>query len=239
MVKFGIIKSKIDKILLESYTNKTFKNEIQTFKSLVLNNKNISKLFYLYDDLNSNKGLNESIVDDYIFESIKIYENTINKIKPEEFNKLNSWVKSVRCENTYTDIDNLFGTGVLTIENRIISKKNISESLKKQPSKVSEPLNLPLSSMVNIANQTISTFIEGLNESDKNELSKLLLSSDETLSKEFISLKENVISKLTNMKTSELDPTVQSKINETLNKVTSEKYDKLSYFKLKSLNESL
>ena len=31
--------------------------------------------------LNSNKGLNESIVDDYIYECITIYENTINKIK--------------------------------------------------------------------------------------------------------------------------------------------------------------
>jgi hypothetical protein len=62
-MKFGILKSKIEKLLAESYTNNTFKKELSNFKKLVLENKNISKVFYLYDELNSNKGLNESMVD--------------------------------------------------------------------------------------------------------------------------------------------------------------------------------
>ena len=52
-------------------------------------------------------------------------------------------------------------------------------------------------------------------------------------------VKESVIGKLTEMKNSESDKSTQSRIEETLNKVISEKYDKLSYFKLKNLNENI
>ena len=90
MIKFGILKSKIEKVLLESYSNDTFKDELKNFKKLVLENKNISKIFYLYDELSSKKGLKENTVNDYIHECITMYENTINKIKSSELNNLNS-----------------------------------------------------------------------------------------------------------------------------------------------------
>ena len=80
MIKFGILKSKIEKVLLESYSNDTFKDELKNFKKLVLENKNISKIFYLYDELSSKKGLKENTVNDYIHECVTMYENTINKI---------------------------------------------------------------------------------------------------------------------------------------------------------------
>ena len=41
------------------------------------------------------------------------------------------------------------------------------------------------------------------------------------------------------MKLNESDSTTKETINETISKVSSEKYDKLTYFKLKSLNENL
>ena len=53
MTKFGILKSKIENVLLESYKNDTFKDELKTFKKLVLENKNVSKRpkkFFLDDD---------------------------------------------------------------------------------------------------------------------------------------------------------------------------------------------
>ena len=46
MKNFGLLKTKIENVLLESYANDTFKNELKTFKKLVIENKNISKLFY-------------------------------------------------------------------------------------------------------------------------------------------------------------------------------------------------
>jgi hypothetical protein len=41
------------------------------------------------------------------------------------------------------------------------------------------------------------------------------------------------------MKNNNKDKSTQIRIDETLDKVISEKYDKLTYFKLKSLNENL
>ena len=239
MIKFGILKSKVENVLLESYKNDTFKTEIQNFKKLVLENKNINKIFFLYDDLSSDKGLNESVINDYINECVTIYENTINKIKQSDIDNLKKWVGNTKTENVYESIDNLFSTDILTIESRINSKKLISESLKKQPKKVQETVNVPLTSMVNIANKTISTYIQNLEESDRKELTDLLTTSDEELKTSYDTIKENVISKLTQMKLNESDSTTKETINETISKVSSEKYDKLTYFKLKSLNENL
>jgi hypothetical protein len=238
MVKFGLLKSKIEKLMLESYSNGTFKTEMKNFKKNVLENKNISKLFYLYDELNSNKGLNESIVDDYIYECITIYENTINKIKNSTLVDLSNWVVNVKSDNNYSTIDNLFSNDVLTIESRLSSKKLIKESLKKKPADKKEVVNLPLSTMVNVANKTISNFIESLNESEKKELVDFLKTDDKELEGNFEQLKESVTKKLETIKEN-ADTETKSRINETLEKVVSEKYDKFTYFKLKNLNENL
>jgi len=92
MVKFGVLKSKIEKVLVESYSNNNFKEELKRFKINVLENKNVSKLFYLYDELNSKRGLNDFMASDYINECITIYENTVNKIKDKDIQKIKSWV---------------------------------------------------------------------------------------------------------------------------------------------------
>jgi hypothetical protein len=239
MVKFGLLKSKIEKLMLESYSKNSFKEEMKNFKKLVLENKNVSKLFYLYDELNSNKGLNESVVDDYINECITVYENVINKITTKELVKLNEWVKNVKSENEYTNIDNLFSNDVLTIESRILGKKQLKESLKRKPSNKKEVLNLPLSAMVNVANKTITNFIENLTESEKNELIGYLKSDDKELEVKFNDLRESVKSKLSVMKEQSEDSQTKTRIDETLEKVQNEKYDKFTYFKLKNLNDNL
>jgi len=239
MTKFGILKSKIENVLLESYKNDTFKDELKTFKKLVLENKNVSKIFYMYDELNSKKGLSESYSREYIHECITLYENAVNKILPADLKKLNMWVRNTKSNNSYENIDNLFSTDVLTIESRIKSKNLIMENLKKLPIVESEGIALPLSTMVSVANKTIKNYIDGLNESDKKEIIKLLSEDDKELNVKFDTLKENVVDKLTAMKDSSEDNSVKSRINETLTKVLSEKYDKLTYFKLKSLNENL
>ena len=238
-MKFGILKSKIENVLLESYKNNTFKDELKTFKKLVIENKNVAKIFYLYDELSSPKGLNESYVNEFINESIKLYDKSISKITKIELKGLNEWVKNSTVENSYSKIDDLFTNDVLTIESRIKSKKIISESLRKLPIITTKSIDLPLSTMVSVANKTIKNYIDGLNESDKKELISLLSEDDSTLTEKYNSLKENVVEKLNNMKESSDDNSVKSRIDETLSKVLSEKFDKLSYFKLKGLNENL
>lgn len=239
MTKFGILKSKIENVLLESYKNDTFKDELKTFKKLVLENKNVSKIFYMYDELNSKKGLSESYSREYIHECITLYENAVNKILPADLKKLNIWVKNTNSNKLYENIDNLFSTDILTIESRIKSKNLIIENLRKLPIIESKGIDLPLSTMVSVANKTIKNYINTLSESDKAEIVKLLSEDDGKLSVKYNTLKENVVDKLTAMKNSSEDNSVKIRIDETLTKVLSEKYDKLTYFKLKSLNENL
>ena len=240
MIKFGNIKSKIEEKLLESYYNNTFKTEMKNFKSLVLGNKNISKLFYLYDEMSSNKGINESLVNDYIYECITIYENTINKIEDNTILNLKKWVSNVNCENKYENIDNLFSTDVLTIESRLKSKKIISENLIKSPeNKKVETVNLPISTMVNIANKTFSNYVESLNESDRKELINFLKTDESELEPQYESIKNEVKSKLISIVESTSDTETLERVNETITKVDSETFNKLNYFKLKNLNENL
>lgn len=238
-MKFGILKSKIETLLSESYGKKTIKKELVNFKTNVLDNKNISKLFYIYDDLTSNKGLNESIVDTYINESINVFNSTMKKIKNSDLEKLKNWVKDIKTENNYSHIDNLFSDNILTIESKINSKRLISESLKKIPKTNYDSPKVPISSMVSIANKTITNYVNSLTESDKKELYDLLSQDDTTLSKNFEPIKESILSKLTSLKRDNTDYETGKRINETIEKVKSEKYDKLTYFKLKGLNDNL
>jgi hypothetical protein len=238
-MKFGLLKSKIENVLLESYKKNTFKEEMKIFKKLVIENKNISKLLFLYDELSSPKGLEESIASEFMLESIIRYENLINKIDPKKLNELQSWVSKVTCENKYNDIDNLFSQEVVDFDIRLKSKKTIKEGLKSIPTTKKSEIKLPLSTMVNVANRTISNYIETLEESDKKELINLLSSDIADLEKEFEQIKEDVVKKLTTLKESVEDDETKTKVDETLEKINSEKFDKLSYFKLKNLKETL
>ena len=92
--------------------------------------------------------------------------------------------------------------------------------------------------MVNVANKTITNFIENLNESEKKELVDFLKTDDKELKGNFEQLKESVTKKLETIREN-ADTETKSRINETLEKVVEEKYDKFTYFKLKNLNENL
>lgn len=238
-MNFGILKSKIENTLLDSYKKGKLKEELKNFKKYILEDKNISKIYYLYDDLSSNKGMNNDLVFDYINECITIYENTVNKLTEKDVNKIKNWVKNTNAENQYKNIDNLFSNNVLMLESRLESRRIISETLKKKPTTKSETPLIPISSMVNLANKTINNYIESLNESDKKELIKILSEDDSKYIDEFESIKESVVNKLTNLKNESTDKGTILKIDETLSKVVSEKYDKLSFFKLKGLNENI
>lgn len=238
-MKFGTIKSKIETLLTKSYPNNTFKKELSFFKTNVLENKNISKLYYLYDDLNSNKGLDKTIVESYVNESITMFNNISKKIKLEDLNKLKMWVKDIKSDNQYSHIDNLFSNSILTLESKINSKKAIFESLMKQPIVIQESPKVPIKTLISIANKSITNYVNNLSESDKRELVDLLSQDDKQLMENFEPLKSSVISKLSSLKRDNTDYETGKKINETIQKVQSEQYDKLSYFKLKGLNDNL
>ena len=236
---FGEIKSKIETYLVESYKENRFKSSLFVFEELVLKNKNISKIFFLYDELKDKKGLNESVANEFIHESITAYENLINKVRPIHIQELKAWVGHVVCENKYQEIDNLFSTNVLTLENKIKSKKVILENLKTKKEDQKEIIKVPLKSMINVANKTIDKYILSLTESERKELKTILSKPKETLIESYNIEKENVISKLTKQKNNESDSDTISTIDQVLNKLQTESFSELNYYKLKQLNEGL
>lgn len=238
-MKFGELKSKIEKCLTESYGKNSMKKDLFVFKELVLKNKNVSKLFYLYDELSSNKGLNEDVANEFVNQAIIVYENTINKISPKTIQELQMWVGHIKKDNDYSNIDHLFSKSLLTLESKIKSKKVIVENLKKQEDLIEkEIINVPLKSMTSVANKTIKSYLSNLTESEQNEVLSILNTPKEKLNKEYNSIKNVVLEKLESQKLTSDEETKQ-KIDEAVKKITTEEFNELNFFKLKSLSEGL
>ena len=72
-MKIGLIKSKVEKLLIESYQTNTFKEEVKNFKENVLENKKIAKAFSIYDELSKNSNLSESKANKYLNVSSKLF----------------------------------------------------------------------------------------------------------------------------------------------------------------------
>jgi len=237
-MKFGEIKSKIENQLTESYKKNLFKDNFFIFEELVLKNKNISKLFFLYDELSTKKGLSENMAVEFVNESIIAYENLINKIQPVHLRELKAWVGHNKCENNYENIDNLFSTNVLTLENKIKSKNLILEELTQKKNIDNEIINVPLQSMVSVANKTIKSYLKTLGESERQEIYNLYKKPKKKLFEDYKKIKNVVLEKLEKQKEFS-DEETSLKIEEVLDKIKNEKIDQVNFFKLKKLSENL
>lgn len=237
MIKFGHLKSKIEKHLVDSYQKGSFKYEMKNFKEKVLENKKIAKAFHLYSELSENKELSESVAKDFVDESAKLYESL--NITKKDVQELNIWLSKVVCENKYKDIDNIMSKNVLDVIGKLKSKESIVETLTSKKTIIQPKAQIPLSSMLQIANKTFSTFIGNLEENDKKELMGIIHLSDDELSENFKSLQENTVKKLEDILITENDIELKNKIGETIKTIQEQKSDKLSYLKLKRLNESI
>ena len=235
-MKFGILKSKIETILVESYKTNTFRNEMQNFKKYVLSNKELSKLYHLYESLSLNQGLEKEFAKEYVNECVSTIKGL--QIQESEIKKVSCWLKNVVAENKYQDIDNLLSENILNIPQRIQSKRNIIESLTKKQV-VKEHINIPLNSMVKVANQTIEKHINSLTESEQKTVKELLKLDNETFQSSFNELKENAKVKLTGLLETESDFEAQTKIKETIDRISAESPDRIEYVRIKNLVESI
>lgn len=232
---FGQIKSIIETQLIESYTDeKEFKLSIKEFKEDVLDNKNISKLYSLYDELSTPQGLSEEDALEYIKEGIDLIQKLLPKVKLPKG-------KIKESKNNYKAIDELVyvNNTRIDINDRINNKKEIVKILTQPKTKIKESFNIPLSSMVIIANQSLNNYIETLDESSKKELMEIIKEDTKSLKIKFESLKKDASIKLNDLIEKETDTTIKDKITETVNKIQNEKFDQVSYLKLKQLVETL
>ena len=230
---FGKVKSIIENRLIETYTNEVeFKKSLKEFKHNVLNNKTMSKLYSLYDQLSTPQGLNETDAKDFLEEGISLIQKLLTTVKLPK-------TLSESVENKYSDIDSLVYTNKLNLLERVNSKKNIVSILTSTKEVVKESINIPLKSMVKIANQTLTNYIENLDDSSKKEFIQLMSEDTKTLEGKFETIRESAITKLNTLLEKEEEFELKTKLSETIDRLKAEKFDQLNFLKLKTLEESI
>jgi F0F1-type ATP synthase membrane subunit b/b' len=244
MNKFGQIKSNIESILLESYGKASFKNHMKSFKKNILENKKLSEVYYLYDELTNKKGMGVDIIDDYINESFDIIKDIL-KSQESKLKEVNMWVsenitKSVN--NYYSDIDNVvYNTSVKNLEKVLESKNRIKKNLIEvnNSNSINEIVNLPISSMLKIATNTFNREYENISEEEKNELKQFLSLDKKQLVEEIEKSKLAVLEKLEIKLNESSDPELKEKVNQTINKINESEVTLVSLYKLKQLESGL
>ena len=230
---FGKIKSIIENNLIESYKDeKEFKKSLKEFKHNVLNNKTMSKLYSLYEQLSTPQGLNESDAKEFLEEGISLIQQLLPSIKLPR-------TLSENVKNKYSDIDALVYTNKFNLLERVNSKKNITSVLTSTNSVVKESINIPLKSMVTIANQTLNKYVETLDESSKKEFLQLISEDTKSLEDKFETIRESAINKLNVILEKEEEFELKTKLSETIDRLKIEKFDQLNFLKLKNLEESI
>ena len=243
MNKFGEIKSKVEQISVDLFGKKDFTKFMRGLKSNILENKDLTEIFYIYDDLSSKKGLSKDIASDYVNESIEYCQILIENNR-SSLNKLTKWVSQYNVEspNNYKNIDTIvYGNSIRDLETVLESKKNIistiiSEEIKKQ---IKESVNLPLSTMVKVAEENLKGEMSNLTESEKNELVSISSLSKEELETEFNSLKESVISNLKGSLNESKEDEIKTMISQTITKISDSKCTHYDLYKLRKLNQGL
>ena len=233
-MRFGVIKTLVENKLVKSFAEKKLSKDMKFFKNTILEDKSFKRLYFIYETLKENKGLDKEtatyMVDDLVSEakSLSLNEDTLNKIK--------KWTLSVVKENNYTKVDDLIYGDALNPEKKSIAKKEIVESLTKKPIVKEEKKIVPIKSMMKIANANVQKALEELNESERKQVISLLKS--EPSKEEFDSLKESTIKKLDSL-INESDEDLKKVLNETKEKVVSSNYSKKEFVKLSQLNGGL
>ena len=244
MNSFGVLKTKIETILERSYGKPEFKEILKGFKKHILKNKNLSEVYHLYDELSSNKGLNESIVDEYISESFDYLKDIIDT-NTKKIEELSEWINNLLKEdvgNNYKDIDKQIYTKnvVKNLESLLESKQRIRKSLlTKKVTNESKSIDLPISSMLKIANKTLSKELQTLSEEEKKELNFYTTLKGKNLVEEIEKTKEVVLNKLKTNLNESTDSDLSEKIQRTIDKINESEKSLISLYKLKQLEKGL
>ena len=244
MTPFGKIKSKIEFLFESSYGTDSFKKNLKEFKLHILDKKNISEIYYLYDELSNKNNVKESIVEDYINNTFEIISNHLESSK-EDIIELSKWIDSKINEdvdNTYVDIDNVLynKTNVKNLESVLLSKNKIKESLLSNNTILEKTsLNIPISSMLKIANKTLEKEYNNLSESEINEIKYYSSLNKEQLINEIENTKSIVIDKLKVTLNESVDEELNKKIESTIEEINNNTLTKHSLYKLKQLEKGL
>jgi hypothetical protein len=235
-MKFGILKTKIENKLVESFKNNTLKEDLNYFRKNILSDKDFCKMMSVYDNLSENKNVDKEtatfIVDDLVSEFKKI------KLKESTKKYIDKWTKNITETSNYSLIDNLLYLGINEIDEKTKSKKLVIESLtKKQVDRKDSP-KLPISMILNVANQKANEFLQNLDESDRTKVLEIIKLDDSSLNENFEKLKESTLSKIDGL-INESEGELKNTLIETKNRISISESNKKEYIKLLDLNKSL
>jgi hypothetical protein len=242
MKSFGEIKTSIEKTLVENYGKDSFKTFIKEFKKNILDDKQISEMYFLYDALSKPSGFNKEYVGEYVNESTDVLKDLIKK-NTEKLQQLSTWVEQMIQidENEYQNIDSVVYNKSVKNLDKVVESKNIIKSILVSEKKevVKESTNIPLSSMLKISSNVFNSKYENISEEEKNELKSLLGLGKKETANQVQSLTEEVLGKLQNKLNEEEDKEIQAMIETTISRVKESKEDLVSLYKLKQLNSGL
>lgn len=234
-MEFGILKSKIEKKLTESYSKNRLNSEMKNFKKFVLENPEVNKVFHIYNELSKGKNYEKIFAENFVNECVDLYSKI--KIDTQSLELLEKWVGNVETENNYKDIDLILNKKILNIENIVNSKRRIVENLTKKEDQKSS-VNLPLEKIYEVAQENLKKYLSELNESELKEIKKYLNLSESEIQKRYEVLSEMTIEKLEKLLT-ESDKETSQRIQETIDKIKTEEINSVNFIKLKTLNENL
>ena len=232
-MKFGELLSRIEKKMVDSYVNESIKDDLKNFKNLVLNNKGLSSMYSIYNQLSKKQGLDKETGELFIKESVRQIEKIVPSLQTK---KVAEWVSNVVCENQYGDIDKLVYAGANTILESVEGRKNVLNTITSSET-IKESINLPIETIFGIANKQVEKFISEMDETSKSDLAKVLMTEDVELSKEFDTLKDKTIETLSSL--NENDEDTQMKLQETIRQIKEDEYSKINYVRLYNLYNNL
>lgn len=232
-MELGLLFSKVEKKLNDSYINQTFKTEISNFKNIVISNKMLSECYYLYSNLTTKQGMSSDVAKEYLEESIKTIKNKKDHLFLID---LKNWVKDVVCENQYVKIDSLLKEDVLKITENIENKKQLISTLTESKDVVKKQF-VPF--VENVVKYNLEKYIDGLEPEVLQQLDEVFSKKEDELKPDFDVLKENTLIKLKNHILTNNDEEIKQKLNETVQTVEKETFNKINYLKLQNLYEGL
>ena len=242
MNTFGTIKTKIEKASIGLYGKPEFKTYMSQLKTMVLENKDLSELYYIYDDLSKKKGLSNNIATDYINESIE-YSQILIENNERSLKNVDEWISSIvkKSVNNYKDIDvTIYNKSIKNLETVLESKKRIINTIISEDKKeIKESINLPLKTMLRVANDRLNKELSNISETERKELIGLSSLSDKAIKLEIDTLKENVISNLKTSLNESKENDLKDTIENTIKKISESKYDKYNLYQLRKLNQGL
>jgi len=242
MNTFGTIKTKIEKASIGLYGKPEFKTYMSQLKTMVLENKDLSELYYIYDDLSKKKGLSNNIATDYINESIE-YSQILIENNKRSLKNVDEWISSIvkKSVNNYKDIDvTIYNKSIKNLETVLESKKRIINTMISEDKlKIKESINLPLKTMLRVANDRLNKELSNISDAERKELIELSSLSDKSIKLEIDTLKENVISNLKTSLNESKENDLKDTIENTIKKISESKYDKYNLYQLRKLNQGL